>query len=173
MTYSQVKSAKYDFTCNSYAWIWICTNRRDVCSHCGFYNQKLSCSVYPPGVTLTARLHTARSEQMLSVLNSVASCSAVWETGEGSDWRQCCSFKGRVGCIRTAYYSFTENVKRRRTGLVEPTQPCENKSNHLVILKPGEEPKTLNIFFFIAIVPLKAGSFNHLFITLKATVLLY
>lgn len=39
-----------------------------------FKYRKLSCSVCPLGVTLTARLHTARSKHMLSFLNSVTSC---------------------------------------------------------------------------------------------------
>lgn len=82
-------------------------------SAAGFKHHKLSCSVYPPGVTLTVRLHAARSSRMLSFLHPVASCSAVWETGEGLDWRQYCLFKGRVGSIRTAYYSCTGNVKRK------------------------------------------------------------
>lgn len=113
---SQVQSAD-DFTSKLHACIWTSQTAGNVfLPTAGFKHRKLSCSVYPPGVTLTARLRAAGSKQMLSFLSVLLHHVLPSERQvRVSDWRQRCSFKGREGCIRTTHYWFTGNDEKKKT----------------------------------------------------------
>lgn len=108
---------------------WITYIHRDLYIHRGiflphcFKHTNLSCSFYPPGVTVTARLHTDSSKHASLFLAACITSHAA--LGEGN--------------IRTTYYYFVNEMKSESSVLVR-IKTCERPAVLVGFQISGSQP---------------------------------